>query len=167
MTLSFIVAISDNNAIGINNTLPWHLPEDLKFFKRTTMGKPVVMGRKTFDSLGRPLPGRLNIVLSGNPKLELPEGVQLFTDIKTAISSLEVAGVEEAFIIGGGEIFKRTLDVVDCMYITRVHCTIEDADVFFPPVDHTHWKRTWIEAHDADEKHKYSYTFERYDRIEF
>lgn len=166
MILSFLVAVSENNAIGKDNALPWHLPEDLKFFKRTTMGKPIIMGRKTFDSMGRVLPGRLNVVLSRNADLKLPEGVLLFKDIHTAEAHLEAAGVEEAFIIGGGEIFRQTMDDADRLYVTRVHGNVE-GDTFFPTIDHTHWKCTWEERHEADEKHKYPYTFERYDRIEF
>ncbi len=166
MILSFVVAISDNNAIGKDNALPWHLPEDLKFFKRITMGKPIVMGRKTFESLGRPLPGRLNVVLSGQKSLQLPEGVQLFSEFGPVIDSLEAAGVEEACIIGGGELFRQTMDKVDRMYVTRVHTVIPDADTFFPDIDHTHWKLAWQEAHEADEKNKFPYTFERYDRID-
>src|ERR1700754_2919755 len=117
MVLSFIVAVSENNAIGRHNTLPWYLPEDLKFFKRTTMGKPVVMGRKTFESLGRPLPGRLNIVLSNNRNLTLPEGVLLYNDIHAAIERLKNEASEECFIIGGGKVFETTLPMVDRMYI--------------------------------------------------
>lgn len=166
MILSFIVAVSDNNAIGRHNTLPWHLPEDLKFFKRTTMGKPVIMGRKTFDSLGRPLPGRLNIVLSSHKDIVLPEGVLLFDDINTAIERLQSEPVNESFIIGGGKVFETTLPYADRMYITRVHCTIPDADAFFPEIDHTHWKLTWDEDHPADEQHQYAYSFQHYDRIE-
>src|ERR1700755_1661370 len=106
MIISFIVAVSENNAIGRNNTLPWYLPEDLKFFKRTTMGKPVVMGRKTFESLGRPLPGRLNIVLTNNKDFVAPEGVLVYNDINAAVERLKREPVEESFIIGGGQIFE-------------------------------------------------------------
>src|ERR1700755_2543639 len=99
MIISFIVAVSENNAIGRNNTLPWHLPEDLKFFKRTTMGKPVLMGRKTFESLRKHLPGRLNIVLTKNKELVVPEGVLVFSTIDDAIERLQKEKTEEAFII--------------------------------------------------------------------
>jgi len=166
MILSFIVAISENNAIGKDNQLPWHLPEDLKFFKRTTMGKPVVMGRKTYESLGKPLPGRLNIVVSGNKDLVLPEGVLLYSDLDAAIARLQQEPTEEGFIIGGGQIFAETMATADRMYITRVHTEIADADAFFPDIDHTHWKMVWEEKHDADEKHKYAYTFQQFERIE-
>ena len=166
MTLSFIVAVSDNNAIGRNNQLPWHLPEDLKFFKRTTLGKPVVMGRKSYESLGKPLPGRLNVVLSRQNNMELPEGVLLFNNIEDAVAAMAKTDNEEVFIIGGGKVFEQSMQLVDRMYITRVHGTIPDADVFFPNIDHTHWKLVWEEHHEKDEKHQYAYTFQRYERIE-
>src|ERR1700744_4861305 len=118
MVLSLIAAVADNNAIGIHNQLPWHLPEDLKFFKRTTMGKPVLMGRKTFESLGKPLPGRLNIVLSGNKDIVLPEGVLLYDDINAAIERLQKEDAEEGFVIGGGKVFEIAIPLVDRLYIT-------------------------------------------------
>ena len=166
MVLSAIVAASENNAIGINNALPWHLPEDLKFFKRTTIGKPVIMGRKTYEALGKPLPGRLNIVLSRNTNLDLPESVLRFSEPDEAIAFLGQEQVEEAFIIGGGVIFKETMSLLDKIYMTRVHTHLDVADTFFPEIDHTHWKLTWSEDHQADEKHKFAFTFQLYERIE-
>lgn len=166
MILTFVVAVADNNAIGKDNALPWHLPGDLKFFKNTTMGKPVIMGRNTWESLkGKPLPGRENLVLSSRTDMEVPEGVKVFGSIKDAIAYLEEKGTEEASIIGGGKVFEETQTIADKMYITRVHAKPE-ADVFFMDVDHTHWKLTWSEPHQADEKNKYDYTFELYERIE-
>lgn len=164
MILSLIVAMDEKNGIGIKNQLPWHLPEDLKFFKNNTMGKPVIMGRKTFDSLGRALPGRLNIVLSRQNDVPLPEGVLLCSSMEDAIQKLETENIAAAFVIGGGRIFEEAVLFVDKMYITRVH-TVVDADVFFPHIDHSHWKLEWEEAHNADEKHKYAYTFQRFERI--
>lgn len=166
MILSFIVAASENNAIGRHNNLPWTLPEDLKFFKFTTMGKPVVMGRKTFETLGKPLPGRVNIVLSHKKDLVLPNGVLLFDRLDAALKQLEEDGVEEAFIIGGGVIFEQALPLANRLYMTRVHTTIPDADTFFPDIDHTHWKLVWEEEHKADAKHAYPFTFQQYERIE-
>jgi dihydrofolate reductase len=166
MILSFIAAVSENNAIGKHNSLPWHLPEDLKFFKKTTMGKPVIMGRKTFESLGRPLPGRLNIVLSGNKDLKLPDGVLVYDDVNLALERLQSENTEEGFIIGGGKIFETTMPFADRMYITRVNTIIPDADTFFPDIDHTHWKMVWEENHSADNQHKYDYTFQQYERVE-
>src|ERR1700758_2604846 len=99
MIISFIVAVSDNNAIGRDNQLPWYMPEDLKFFKRTTLGKPVLMGRKTYESLGKPLPGRLNIVISSK-NIELPEGVLLYHSLEEGIARLQQEPVDEGFVIG-------------------------------------------------------------------
>jgi len=166
MLVSFIVAVSENNAIGRDNALPWHLPDDLKFFKRTTMGKPVLMGRKTFESLGKPLPGRLNIVISRNMDMVVPEEVLVFSNIDAAIERLQQEKAEEGFIIGGGAIFAETMDVADRLYVTRVACTVPDATAFFPDIDHTHWKLVWEEPHAADDRHRYSFIFQQYDRIE-
>ncbi|MEI8278804.1 MAG: dihydrofolate reductase [Bacteroidota bacterium] len=165
MILSLIVALAENNAIGIRGELPWHLPEDLKFFKRTTIGKPVFMGRKTYESLGRPLPGRLNIVLSSQKDFALPQGVLLYNDIPEAIERLQKEHNEEAFIIGGGQVFEDTLPYAQRMYLTRVHTSIPDADAFFPVIDLSQWKKVWHEDHTTDEKHKYSFTFEQWERI--
>lgn len=165
MILSAIVAMSENNAIGKDNDLPWRLPEDLKFFKRTTVGKPVLMGRKTFESLGKPLVNRLNIVISSNKNLDLPEGVLLYDSIEKGIERLRQEDTDEGFIIGGAKIYEQTIAELDRIYITRVHTEINDADAYFPHVDHSHWKLAWKEAHEADEKHAYSFTFLRWERI--
>ena len=164
MIISGIVAVADKNAIGKNNQLPWHLPEDLKFFKRTTMGKPVVMGRKTYDSIGKPLPGRLNIILSTQKNLTVSEGVLVYDNIQGALSKAEEEN-DEVFVIGGGKIFEETLSIMDRLYITVVKTEVPGADVFFPHVDHSHWKLVWEEAHQADEKHEYDYTFQHWERI--
>lgn len=165
MTLSAIVAIDQNNAIGKDNKLPWHLPEDLKFFKRTTMGKPVLMGRKTFESLGKPLPGRLNIVISSREDLPLPDGVKLHSNLLDGIAEMNEAGTDEGFIIGGGQIFKEAMPLLDRLYVTHVDTAVEGADVFFPDIDHAYWKISWEEEHPADEKHAYAYTFQQLERI--
>ena len=166
MILSAIVAADEKNAIGKDNQLPWHLPDDLRFFKKTTMGKPVLMGRKTFESLGKPLPGRLNIVVSHQENLQLPEGVLLYNNLEKALKRLEEEPVDEAFIIGGGKIFEETMNKIDRLYVTKVNTVIEDATAFFPEIDHTHWKLTWEEPHSADEKHRYSFTFQQLERID-
>ena len=165
MKLSLIVAVSDDNVIGQNNTLPWHLPKDLIYFKKLTLGKPIVMGRKTFESIGKLLPGRQNIILSGSNNLILPEGV-IFNDRDTLINYLQGHSCEEAFIIGGGKIFETFMNCIDTMYITRVHAGFPDGDVFFPEVDHTHWKLVWEEMHPKDEKNIYNITFQRLERVE-
>lgn len=165
MILSAIVAKDKNNAIGKDNTLPWHLPNDLKFFMRTTMGKPVLMGRNTFDSLGKPLKGRLNIVLSSKKDLELPDGVLLFHSLEEGLKRLAEEDTEEAFIIGGGKVYKQSFPLLDRLYITEVHTAIEDAMVYFPEIEEKNWKLKWEEHHEADEKHKYAFTFLQLDRI--
>lgn len=165
MILSAIVAMSENNAIGKDNDLPWRLPDDLKFFKRTTSGKPVLMGRKTFESLGKPLVNRLNIVLSSKKDLGLPEGVLLFDNINDAVERMKQEGTDEAFIIGGGKIYEQTLNRLDRIYITHVHTHIPDAHTFFPELNKDNWKVTWEEKHDADEKHKFAFTFRQWDKL--
>ena len=161
MQISFIVAASENNVIGVGAELPWHLPLDLKFFKKTTIGKPVVMGRKTFESLGRALPNRLNVVLSKHWK-EAPEPTIVFTEINEALSFLKKENYEEVFIIGGGEIFKSSMDLVNVIYITRVHTIVTNGTAFFPEIDSKEWKLEWEEHHEEDEKHQYSFTFQKW-----
>jgi dihydrofolate reductase len=166
MKLSLIAAVSDDNVIGINNTLPWHLPEDLKFFKLHTTGKPVIMGRKTFESLGRPLPGRLNIVISGNADFKVPEDVVLSNNFGEVITKLQQDGTEEAFVIGGGVLFETCMPFIETLYITRVHGHFLEGNVFFPAIDHSHWKLVWEERHEPDSKHQYAFTFQQFERME-
>lgn len=165
MILSAIVAMSENNAIGRDNDLPWHLPDDLKFFKRTTLGCPILMGRKTYESVGRPLPKRLNIVVSSQKDLGLPESVLLFDNLDDAIARLKEEPTEQGFIVGGGNIYKQTMPLLDRIYITKVHTTIDDAHAFFPEVSEDEWELTWSEKHEPDEKHAYAFTFQQWDRI--
>ncbi len=133
--ISLMVAHDPNGVMGVNNDLPWHIPEDLKYFKETTMGKAMVMGRKTYESIGRPLPGRLNIVITRNPDYQA-EGV---TVVQTLDEAIQIARdyAEEVMIIGGAEIFKLSLNVADRLYITEVHEEYE-GDTFFPP-----YKNDW------------------------
>lgn len=165
MILSAIVAISKNHAIGKDNKLPWHLPEDLKFFKRTTLGKPVLMGRKTYESLGKPLKDRLNVVISRSQHLDLPEGVLLLDSIEKGIERMEQENTGEGFIIGGGQIFEESMHLLDRIYLTKVDTVIEGATAFFPEADHSHWKVVWEESHPADEKHACSFIFQQLERI--
>jgi len=158
--------VADDNVIGQDKTLPWHLPDDLKFFKYHTTGKPVIMGRKTFESIGRPLPGRLNIIVSGNPLFEVPDGVLLFDNLEDAVASLKNTDPDEVFIIGGGILFDSCLPFIDRMYITRVHGRFPNGNVFFPSVDHSHWKMIWEEKHYKDDKHQYDFTFQEFERLE-
>lgn len=164
MIISFVVAVSENNVIGKDNKLPWRLPADLQFFKKTTLGKPVIMGRKTWESINeRPLAGRLNIVLS-SLALNLPDGMPQCTSIDDALQVAKMRDAGEACIIGGGEIFKATLPIADIIYLTRVHTIIEDGTVFFPELDKKVWELKWEEAHETDEKNNYAYTFQRFER---
>lgn len=165
MIISAIVAVAENEAIGRDNELPWRLPDDLKFFKKTTMGKPVLMGRKTFESLGRPLPGRLNIVVSSHQDLQLPDGVVLCHSLDDALARLEQEDTDEGFIIGGGNVYKQLMPVTERVYLTRVHTIVDDAHAFFPHLSHTHWKLTWQEEHYKDDRHDFDFTFQQWDRI--
>ena len=142
MQKNIIVAISDNNAIGKDNALLWHISEDLKFFRRTTVGCPVIMGRKTFESIGRPLPKRTNIVISRG--FEAPEGVVVVGSLEEAykvVDSLseESAEAHRCFVIGGGQIYAQAIQDADRMVVTHVHTAIDDADTFFPAIDPAVW----------------------------
>ena len=154
--ISIAVAISDNNAIGKDNQLLWHMPADLKFFKQTTTGHPVIMGRKTFDSVGKPLPNRQNIVVTRKTGLEIA-GVQVVNSLEEAINLVEQKDAE-IFIIGGAEIYKEALPKVQRIYLTTIHHTFE-ADTFFPEMNMDDWQETSTVTHKADEKNKYNYTF--------
>jgi dihydrofolate reductase len=141
MKLSLIVAVSRNGVIGLDNQLPWHLPEDLKYFKSVTMGKPIVMGRKTYDSIGRPLPGRTNIVITRDPSWHA-DGVMVAQSLESALdmgskASAE-AGVEEVMVIGGEQIYRMTLPAADRLYLTQVDADVE-GDAFFPELDTAQW----------------------------
>ena len=164
MQLSIVVAIAEDGAIGRGGTLPWRLPADLQFFKRTTMDKPVIMGRRTWESLkGRPLKGRYNIVLShGRP--EIPQGVHLCGNLDEAIVAAETEGFQEASIIGGASLFAEAVPKTSKLYITRVHTVVPDADTFFPDIDMGKWYLVWEEPHQADEKNEHDYTFQRWER---
>jgi dihydrofolate reductase len=135
MQLSLIVAYAQNNVIGRDNTLPWKLPSDLAHFKRTTLGHPVIMGRKTWESLGRPLPGRRNIVISSNPHYAAP-GAQCVTSLTRAIEAIQ--DVEQAFVIGGAQIYQEALPLAQQVIATEVQAHIE-GDAFFAPLDKKHW----------------------------
>ena len=147
MIISIIVAVAENGIIGNGGQMPWHISEDLKRFKRITSGHPVVMGRKTFESIGsRPLPNRTNIVVSRNTALTVPEGVVL-------VESLDVlerfgAADEEVFIIGGGEIYRQAMPMADKLYLTRIAARPE-GDTRFPEIDPDTWRMVWHEAHPA------------------
>ncbi len=158
--ISIIVAASDNGVIGADGALPWRLSADLRNFKAVTMGKPIVMGRKTWDSLGRPLPGRQNIVITRQPGLEAG-GCDV---VPYPAKALTVADdTDEIMIIGGGQIYAMFLRRADRIYLTRVHTEIE-GDAFFPGLDEEQWKRVSAERHEADDANEHAFTFEVWDR---
>lgn len=155
MTLSIIVATDEENGIGKDNQLMWHLPKDLKFFKNTTSGHTVIMGRKTFDSIGKPLPKRRNIVITRQKNLTI-NGVEIFNTLADALEAC--ADEEEVFVVGGGEIYNQALPLAHKLYQTKVHHTF-NADTFFPEVNPSDWNLISREDHPKDEQHAYSFSF--------
>ncbi|MEO6069141.1 MAG: dihydrofolate reductase [Chitinophagaceae bacterium] len=162
MILSLIVAADENNVIGRDNKLPWHLPNDLKYFKNITWGMPVVMGRKTFESIGKPLPGRTNIVVTRNMNWK-GDGAIVVHQVNEAIEVATSYDVIEIYIIGGAALFATTLADANRLYLTRIHHQFE-GDVFFPAIDEKIWllkKETFC---DADEKNAFPHTFQFWER---
>lgn len=168
MLLSVIVAQSQNRVIGINNKLPWYLPEDLKYFKQITQGKPIIMGRKTYESIGRPLPGRTNIVITRDSEYQMP-GVKVVHSLDQALALAEqqalVDGSEEALVIGGSEIYALTLPQADRLYLTQVHAQVE-GDAFFPALDKDQWQEMLRQDFSADGPNPYDYSFIVYQRAD-
>ena len=160
--LSLIVAAASNNAIGKNNQLLWHLPNDLKFFKNTTWASVVIMGRKTFEAVNKPLPGRINIVITTQPGWKA-ENVWVAGNLDDAIRQAETTNCREIFIIGGGEIYRQSIGIADKIYMTRVHASFE-GDTFFPEIDPAQWHQTGNLDFPADEKHAYPYSFQTWER---
>ncbi|MGD8111903.1 type 3 dihydrofolate reductase [Vibrio sp. TRT 17S01] len=154
MIISMIAAMADNRIIGKNNEMPWHLPADFQWFRRCTMGKPVVMGRKTYESIGRPLPGRMNIVLSRDAALEI-DGVTCVTSIDEAIQA--VGEIEELMIIGGGAIYQACLPMANKLYLTHINANL-DGDTQFPQWG-TDFKESYSETYSADDKNAYDMRF--------
>ena len=155
MRVSFVVAAAENGVIGSDNQLPWRLPDDLKRFKALTLGKPVLMGRKTFESIGKPLPGRTNIVLTRARDLALPGCVV----VNSLPQALEAAGAAaELAVIGGADVYAQALSSADVIHLTRVHATIE-GDAVFPALDPHQWAERLIEHHPADERHAFAFSF--------
>jgi dihydrofolate reductase len=165
LPLSLIAALGENRVIGTNNSMPWHLPADFKYFKATTLGKPIIMGRKTWDSLGRPLPGRLNLVVTRQKDLTL-EGAEVFTSLADAIARAEEwaheQGVAEVMLIGGAQLYAHGLAQADRLYLTRVELTPE-GDAWFPEFDESEWKLVSKEEHPALDG-KPAYSFEVWER---
>ncbi|UEG51221.1 dihydrofolate reductase [Ferruginibacter lapsinanis] len=158
MTISFVVAASENNAIGKDNQLLWHLPNDMRFFKNTTWGSVVIMGRKSFESMGKALKGRINIVITRQDNWQAEDTI-VAKDLQDALKKAEATNCKEIFIIGGGEIYKQSLGIADKIYLTRVHTRI-DGDTFFPELDQAQWELVSKEDFKKDEKHLYDYSFQ-------
>ena len=162
MITSIIVATSENNVIGKDNRLPWHLPADLKYFKNTTWALPIIMGRKTFESIGKPLPGRHNIVVTRNKDYKAV-GATVVSNLDDAVKAAESNDVKELFIIGGAELFNTTMNQAQRIYLTRVHANIE-GDVFFPDLNKEEWHLISEKNMEADEKNEYDLSFQVWEK---
>ena len=154
--LTLIAATSTNNALGKDNQLVWHLPDDFKRFKILTSGHYIIMGRKTFESFPKPLPNRTHVIITRNKNYKAPEGCIVVSSLEKAIEICPKN--EEVFIIGGGEIYKQSIDIADKVELTRVHTTV-DADTFFPEINPEKWEVIFEEEHTKDEKHAFDFTF--------
>ncbi len=162
MKISMIAAMAHDRVIGKDNQMPWHLPADLAHFKRVTLGKPVLMGRKTFESIGRPLPGRRNLVISRNPGYQA-EGIEVVGSVEAALALLASSAVEELMVIGGGHLYAEMLPSADCLYLTQIDLVVE-GDTRFPAFDDGQWQRIACDSHPADEKNPHPYSFETWQR---
>lgn len=167
--LSLIVAMAENRVIGINNSLPWHLPNDLKYFKKVTMGKPIIMGRKTYESIGRPLPGRRNIIITRQENYAASvthQNVDVVDSLESAIRLGEdialVDGHDEVFVIGGAEIYRQALQKADRLYITHVLAEVQ-GDAYFPIIEWDHYREIAREDFSAEGSNPYNYCFSVYE----
>ena len=166
VALAVIVAVADNGVIGRNNSLPWHLPEDLRYFKRVTLGKPVVMGRKTFESIGRPLPGRANIVITRSHEWSV-DGVSVVNSLDDALRlAADIAaldGADELMVIGGAEIYTNAIPLAQRLYLTQVHADVE-GDAWLPEIDWSRWREVSRERFAASEDNPFDYSFVVFER---
>lgn len=162
MRISFIVAKSENNVIGVGNKLPWHLKDDLQMFKKLTMGHHILMGRKTFESIGKPLPGRMSLVISTGPRAN-QDTVLWFNSLFRAIKQAERNGEAELFIIGGEKIFRAALSLVDRIYLTEVKTTLK-GDAFFPQLSLKNWKKVSELSFTKNEQNDHDFAFQILDR---
>ena len=163
MKISIIVAASDNNIIGKDNQLLWHLPKDMRFFKNTTWGLPIIMGRKTYESFGaKSLPGRPNIILSNQQSLQY-DGAIILSSFNAALQWATTNDYKEVMVIGGGQIYEMAMSMVSTIYMTRVHTTIE-GDTSFPLIDNSKWQLVHSVHHEIDEKHAFAFDFETWKR---
>ncbi|MAZ67019.1 MAG: type 3 dihydrofolate reductase [Kangiellaceae bacterium] len=165
MIVSMIAAMARNRVIGKDNKMPWHLPADLQFFKRSTMGKPIVMGRKTYESIGKALPGRMNIVISRDREFEA-DGICVLHDMEEALGfAANHAEGGEIMIIGGGHLYQQCLPIANRLYITEINAAVE-GDTHFPDYMQYAWQQTFEEKHGADDKNPYPYCFRILERME-
>lgn len=155
MRISLIAALGNNRVIGKDNAMPWHLPADLKYFKRITLGKPIIMGRKTFDSIGRPLPGRTSIIVTRDPDYQA-DGCVTVNSVDAALQAAK--GAEEVMVIGGAELFKQILGRANRLYLTEIHADFA-GDVYFPALDKAEWQEVERQDHPADTYNPYPYSF--------
>jgi len=162
-SISAIVAMSENRVIGNGNHLPWHLPADLKHFKTLTTGHPILMGRKTYESIGRPLPNRTNIIMTRNTLFQAP-GCMVVTSIDEALIHANDVGSNEIFVIGGAEIYKQLLSKITRIYMTVVHAKL-DGDAFFPELNFSEWNEVEKLKHEADAENEYAYSFIMLEKI--
>jgi dihydrofolate reductase len=163
MLISFVVAAGTNNVIGKNGKLPWNLPNDLRYFKNVTWAMPVIMGRKSFESLGKPLAGRKNIIITRQKNYH-PEGAVAVQSLKDALFVANEMDVKEVFVIGGGEIFKMAWEKANRIYLTRVKMEME-GDTYFPAIDPKEWRLISQKNFEPDEKNAYAHSFEVWERI--
>jgi dihydrofolate reductase len=163
MKISIIVAAAHNGTIGRDNQLIWHLPDDLKLFKRLTMGRPIIMGRRTYESIGRPLPGRTSIVISRNQDFKA-EGCVVVNSLSAALEAAQQTTTDEAFVIGGAAIYKLALPMAHKIYLTKVAADFE-GDAFFEILNPEHWHETQKTTHSMDEKHAFAFDFVTLERI--
>lgn len=164
MILSHIVAVSENNVIGKNNSLPWYMPEDMIYFKNTTWGHTVIMGRKNYESEGKALPGRTNIVITRNRNFIIKDGIVVHS-ISDAIKKAVSISNDEIFIIGGGDIYRQTLNITNNIYLTRIH-TVLEGDVFYPEVDTEKWIAVKQKFHSKNKQNPFDFTYYIYQRVD-
>ena len=162
MKISCIVAVAENNVIGKDNDIPWYLPADLKYFKKITTGHHILMGRKCYASIGRPLPNRTNIIVTRDPYF-ITSNCIVKHSIEEGVLAAQENGEEELFIIGGGMLYRQTIDLWDRIYLTEVDVKV-DGDIFFPAIKESEWKLVKSEGHEPDEKNHYKYTFKVFDK---
>jgi len=165
MKISLIAALAKNNVIGRENDLVWRLPVDFKRFKSITSGHYILMGRKTFESLGKPLPNRTHLVVTRNKNYTVPEGHYVFQTVEEAFIFANKLQIDILYVIGGGEIYNQTINLADELLLTEVDVAPE-GDTYFPEFNKAEWKETFREFHPKDEKHQYSFSFVNYERIQ-